>query len=270
MSYSSLLTSTFGKRPIWLYEFLRDGSTTRLCSARSDYTDDDSILWTSAAITHTRFRTTSAIGRAETQIVFPQSDTLARSYLSDLSYSDNSVTIYHEFKDQSPSARVTKFQGRVIGTRPMFTRITLIAENRFTESRRKALAAVMQKPCRHALYHAGCGLSIGDFETAGSMTDLAGNVATVTEASGFTGGHFSGGVFTWNGKRQLITKHVGDELTLLGPVLGLSEAGTPQSVTLAPGCNLTRDTCLNRFDNLDNFGGFPWMDESPFDGKTLF
>ena len=277
MSYLTELARSFGKSGIWLYEFTRDGVTTRLCAAGSDYVDGSAVTWTAAPVTHTRFRITSAIGREETQLVFPQSNAFARGYLTDLSYSENSVTIYHEFRDQTPEARAVKFRGRVTGTQPRFTRLTLVAQNRFTELGRKGLSAVMQRPCRHALYHEkdgyGCGLAIADFEEAGTATAFAANVATVTGADAQADGYYSGGVLTWSGKRQMIVRHVGTALTLLGPIDGLAAAiasSSSEAVTIGPGCDLTRATCEARFDNLANFGGFPWMTDSPFDGRTLF
>jgi uncharacterized phage protein (TIGR02218 family) len=279
VSYASLITTVFGKRPIWLYELNVNGSTYYLTSAAEDYVDEDARTWVSTAISHTRFRVTSAIGRAETQLVMPQSNPIAQEFVDDTGYEDNYVKIYHEFQDQTPKARVQKFVGRVIAGRPVFTRITLLAENRMTEMRRKGLAAVIQRPCRHALYHTkdgyGCGLNIANWQVSGSLTALGtGNtVATVSAASSFATGYFSGGVLTWNGKRQMIVRHTGSSLRLLAPVFGLAEAlaaSNPQSVQIAPGCNLTRNTCSSRFNNLANFGGFPWIDETPFDGKTIF
>lgn len=277
MTYATTLASVFGKKPIWLYEFTRGSDTQRFTSAAEDYTDGDGVTWTSTPITHTRFRVTGAIARAQTEIVFPQSNTWARQYLEDSGYEDNSLIIYHEFKDKSPQERATKFRGRVIAAKPMLTRLTLLAENRFTELRRKGLSAVIQRPCRHALYHSkdghGCGLNLADWQVYGTMSALSGNVATVAEAGSQSSGYYSGGIFEWDGKKQLITKHSGTSLTLLGPIPGmaadLSTYGS-LSVKIAPGCNLTRSTCLNRFNNLDNFGGFPWADETPYDGKTLF
>lgn len=280
MSYATILASVWGKRPVWLYEFTRDGTTTRLTSSPTDYLDANSITWAAAPLTHTRFRVTGSMERAQTMLVFPQSHALARDYLSDLSYSDNTVTIYHEYRDQSPQARVTKFRGRVIGAKPLLTRITLIAENRFTEARRKALPAVMQRLCRHTLYHEstdgrGCRVNIAYHQVAGTLSGLSGNVATVSAASGRDDGTYAGGVFTWSGKTQLITRHSGTSLTLLGPVLGMADAldaagSAGLSVSIAPGCNLSRSWCNSEFGNIENHGGFPWISESPFDGKTLF
>lgn len=280
MSYASILASARDKRPIWLYEFVRDGTTTRLAASVKDYLDSSAVTWTASPITHDRFRLTSGMERAETKIVFPQSNAFARTYLTDLSYSSNSVTIYHEFKNQSPEARVIKFRGRVKGVEALFTRLILVAENRFTEARRKALHSIMQHPCRHALYHQtpngyGCGVDINSYYAAGTLTAISGSVVDVSSASGQADGYYAGGVFNWSGKLQMITAHTGTQLTLLGPVDGMEAALTAAgsaglSVQIAPGCDRTRAICSSRFNNLNNHGGFPWMDESPFDGKTLY
>ena len=278
MSYASLLVSKFGTSRVWLYEFTRDGTTTRLVSSPSNYTDPDGVTWTASPVTHTGIRITTVVGRAETELVFPQSNTFARTYLTDLSYGENTLTIYHEFKDQSPTARVTKFRGRVIGTKPAYTRLLLIAENNFTETRRKGLSAVLQRPCRHALYHSkdgyGCGVTLASYQNTVTATAFSSNVLTV-DAISEADGYYSGGIVTYNGANQFITNHTGTSLTLLGPVAGLSDAidassPTGVNVSIAPGCDLTRATCNSRFNNLANFGGFPFMSDSPFDGRTLF
>lgn len=277
MSYATTLASVFGKRPIWLYEFTRGAETARFTSAAEDYTDSDSVVWTSAAVSHTRFRRTGAIERASTDIIFPQSNSWAQVYRDDRGYEDNSVTIYHEFKDKSPRERVIKYRGRVIATKPMLTRLILVAENRFTELRRKGLSAVIQKPCRHALYHSkdgyGCNLNLTDWQVEGTLTAYSNKVATVSEAASQPDGYYSGGILEYDSKKQFIVRHSGSSLTLLAPVPGLLDDLTLYGslpVDIAPGCTLTREVCNDRFGNLANFGGFPWADETPYDGKTIF
>lgn len=45
-----------------------------------------------------------------------------------------------------------------------------------------------------------------------------------------------------------------------------------QSATLYPGCKHTIDDCKNKFNNVANYGGFPWIPgKNPFDGvSTIF
>lgn len=292
MSYSSVLETVFGKRPAWLYRFRRGSEERFFTSRSSDYLDPDfdffdqqdvffgadffNRTYVSTALFQSRIKNTSAIGRAETTFTFPQSNIWAQEYITDNGYEDNEVFVYHVFGNDVDLEQVLRFRGRVVAVQPALTRIVLTAENRFTELRRKGLSAVIQRPCRHALYHDrggyGCNLNIADFETEGTLTALSENVATVGAASGQADGYYSGGVFTWQGKRQFIVSHTGGSLTLLGPISGLAAAlaSSNQSVKIAPGCDLSRATCNDKFDNLVNFGGFPWADETPYDGKTLF
>lgn len=293
MSYDSFLPLSFGKRPIWLYEFKRGGVTTRLCSALKDYTDTDAVTWTASPVTHARFRITSALNRVETSLVFPGSDTFARTYLGDLGYDENTVTIYREFRDQTPPARVVKYRGRVIGAKPLLTRLTLTVEDRVTELRGKGLSWVMQRECPHALYHSrgdyGCKLNIADWLHSAEVSAISGNEITVdsvlnsssTSASDPTTSYvgsgtnwFAGGVIRWDGKQQHIAEQNANVLRFLSPIPGFADAvaaASPGTLTveLAPGCNRTRDDCAIKFQNLENYGGFPELEEAYSDGRQL-
>ena len=42
------------------------------------------------------------------------------------------------------------------------------------------------------------------------------------------------------------------------------------TVTLYPGCTKSRAVCKNKFDNLNNYGGFPWIPtKNPFGGSSI-
>jgi len=291
MSYSAFNALVSGKRPVWLY-YMRKGATeVYLTSSGEDFNaatpdffigddffaeeDGDAFtqIWTATPMTRTAIRVTSAIGRAEVKIVMPQSHEFARLFIGDPGYEDNEVVIYHTYTNDPDAEVVTKFRGRVVETRAFWKTITLACENRFTAMRNKALPEVVQRPCRHALYNQGCNLNIADWEIPGTATDYTAPVLTVTEAGEQADGYFSGGIVTWNGNRQFIIKHSGTSLTLLAALPGLSDdidASGSSYVSIAPGCNLSMATCKDRFDNLDNYGGFPWMSDSPWDGRNPF
>ncbi|WP_212525846.1 phage BR0599 family protein [Actibacterium sp. MT2.3-13A] len=271
MSYTAIAALISGKRPLWLYDLTLGATTTRYAARSANYTYA-SNSYTASSIAHTRIRQTSAIGRAETTIVLPRTDAFAIAVRDNIGTLETAITIRHGFVNDADQEFVVKFRGRVIDVRAMLGTITLVCENRFTEMRRKGLAAVMQRPCRHALYHTGCGLNIADFETAGTATAWASPVLTVTEAGAQADGYYSGGVVTYAGARQMIVSHTGTALKLLGPVPDLAAAiaaSGSASVSIAPGCDLSTTTCNGRFSNIDNFGGFPWMTDSPFDGRAI-
>jgi len=68
--------------------------------------------------------------------------------------------------------------------------------------------------------------------------------------------------------RRGIKIHDGDTVTVTHPVAGLE----PGSVLIAlPGCNHTTTHCNDKFSNILNFGGFPYMTEkNPFGANSVF
>ena len=76
------------------------------------------------------------------------------------------------------------------------------------------------------------------------------------------------------GLMGFILDHAGADLTLAGRMPELEAAiddpETTAGVEIAPGCDLRRETCATRFDNLPNFGGFPDIPgRNPFGGSSL-
>ncbi|MZR14220.1 hypothetical protein GQE99_14450 [Maritimibacter sp. DP07] len=288
MSYSSFLSLISGKRPLWLYKIVLGSQTAFLASRATDFDLPHSDFfdlgpdlfanegffqqtYTASPVRHSRIPVSARIDRNDVDLVFPLSDAFARNYLGSIGIVENSVTIWHGFEGDGEF--VVKFRGRVMGVKPEQTTITLACENGLTSMRRKGLSAIMQRPCRHAVYHTGCGLNIADFEVSGTATAISGATVTVAEAASQADGYYTGGVLTFNGARQMVAKHVGSSLTLIGALPGLegeiSEWGSAD-VQIAPGCDLSLATCELRFSNTDNYGGFPWMSENPFDGRALW
>lgn len=279
MSFAALQAAVFGKRSVWLYRFEQLGEVANFTSGSRSVVaslglggSPDETEFEPAVVTHTKIMRTSAIGREETQLVFPESSPWARRYLGENGYRANLVRIWRGYAEDTDGEFSLVFRGRVIAAQPRWTRITLMAQNRFTELSAKGIAAVMQKPCRHAHYFEGCGLDLATFQVAGGVTAASATGVTVPEAAASSSGHYSGGILEWDGSQQLITRHVGSTLSLLAPIPGLAAAlalTNPLPVQIAPGCNLTRERCAE-FGNVANFGGFPFIGGNPYDGRSLF
>jgi len=274
MTYSAFQALVSGKRPVWLYHIRLGQQEAFLTSSGEDF-EYSGQVYTATAMTQTRIRVTSAIGRAEVKVILPNSHEMARRFIGDTGYQDNELNIYHTYRNDPDQEVVTKFRGRVVDCRPFYKTITLAAENRFTVFRRKGLVDVVQRPCRHALYHGGCGLNIADWQAAGTATawNASTSTVTITEAGEQEDQYYAGGVLSFGLERQFITSQVGDQVGLLGPVPGLadeiSDSGSA-SVQIAPGCDLSMSTCQNKFDNLLNYGGFPWITDNIYDGRNTF
>ena len=271
MSFATWIAAVSGKRTVWLYEITVDGTTTYLSRGR-DYTLS-AQLYTGTHASNSKIVVTQDAQKAEVVLVFARTDALAIA-IRDNDTSDVLVKIKRGFAEDPDQEFRTEFQGRVVGTKPGLAWISIQCENEFTTFRRSGGAAVMQRPCRHALYHGGCGLDIADFNTAGTATAYAGSAVTVTEAASQSDGYYNGGILTFSTfPPQMIVAHVGTALTMLGPVGGLAEeiaASTTAAVSIAPGCNRSTGDCFTKFSNIENYGGFPYMMESPFDGRNNF
>lgn len=65
----------------------------------------------------------------------------------------------------------------------------------------------------------------------------------------------------------MITAHSGNVLTLVD---GIDDLAVGSSVTLWPGCARTVNACADKFANLDNYGGLPFLPaKNPFSGDAL-
>ena len=294
MTYAATQATIFGKKPVWIYEFGRDGVYTFFLRGPSSFTmtpetfyTDDPLLgdyafsgvdWDrTTPITHTRFRQTGAIERITTEIVLPGNSQFAQDYFEDLGYEQNSFRLWHGYANDADQEFVLKYRGRVISAKPQWTRIILTCENRITELRSKALSRVMQGSCQNVLYFKpangpGCGASLASFQVDATASAITGKAVTVAAAASQANGYYTGGVFEFNGKRQMILGHSGSTLTLLNLIEGLADdiGSGGAAVKIAPGCNRSRAHCNDRFGQINNYFGFPWMDQNPFDGRNIY
>jgi hypothetical protein len=85
-------------------------------------------------------------------------------------------------------------------------------------------------------------------------------------------GWFAGGEFnvTIGGEvlRRLILDHVGTTVLLMGAPYGLAVSDTFDAFA---GCDRSAPVCHGKFDNILNYGGFPWKPlKNPFTGDSVY
>ncbi len=130
-------------------------------------------------------------------------------------------------------------------------------------SRQGGLRRHWQLGCPHVLFGSQC-LAV---EASATITTTATNVQTnkVTLAGGWNvepTAKYIGGKVTWvvgaNATKRSILRIEADSRTLVlsGPTVGLV-VGDSLDVTL--GCNRSMDDCENLHNNINNFGGDPWI-----------
>jgi hypothetical protein len=119
-----------------------------------------------------------------------------------------------------------------------------------------------QLGCPHVLYGSQCGASVisvsatvASFPTINKVSLLAGWEGAYAPAKFRNGGYVQWDVGS-NTYRRTILSVSGNTLTLSGPVTGLV-AGDPMTVVI--GCNRQMDDCGTLHNNINNFGGQPWI-----------
>lgn len=118
--------------------------------------------------------------------------------------------------------------------------------------------------CIWTLYDAGCTLNSGSFAQTGSVA--SGSTSLILNVSmGQADGYFSLGKITFTsgansgltvGIRKYLHGSPGT-LVLTQPLPNAPSTG--DTFTAYAGCDKTQSTCANKFDNLENFRGFPYI-----------
>ncbi len=266
-----------------LYRFVEGSNVWTLTSADSDESYNGEV-YESATIGRNEAESKNELSRANLEVSLDIDNPMARRWLRQVI--DNVVTLTIFRKDLETSSVVVVWKGRLSSVKPDITAITLVFESIFTSLRRAGLRKRYQRSCPHVLYGRGCSLNKADWATAGKMLALSADGLTVTvpEAASFPDGYFTAGMIEApDGTLRFITNHIGQFLTLIRPVDSLGEALINSgygvnyggfyggvSVNIYPGCDRTKETCKNKFNNLPNYGGFPFIPlKNPFGGSSI-
>jgi uncharacterized phage protein (TIGR02218 family) len=207
--------------------------------------------------------------RSSLSITVPRDNPLGRLFIAQAQEWPVSVVVY----ETKGNTIKTVFTGSVQSYGSTKNEVSFECETIKASQRIAGLRGRFQKTCRHALYERGCNLNAADFAIAMVCTDVKGALIGVPLATGLPTGDLIGGMVEYNGVRKYVRNHVANILTLMTPFISLNEvvdASGSANITVYPGCAHNYTTCQNKFNNLDNFGGFPWKPgQNPFERTSI-
>jgi uncharacterized phage protein (TIGR02218 family) len=265
--------------PVELYRFTIQASVWTWTSGDAPVTYNGAT-YTPEPIGRGAMEQGKEINRANLTLRLPRDNALASLYLSTVPDFPASLTVYR----QEGTTTLAYWKGRIAGAKATGSEVELDCESAFTSLRRTGLRARYQVGCRHALYHRGCGLSLEDWGVTDLLSAVNGKLLTVAAAALQPDGFYTGGlVRAANGVLRWVTAHTGEALTVSRAFDGLEEELANSgygnnygnfyggyAVTIYPGCDRTTATCNSKFNNILNFGGFPWIpSRNPFDGSSI-
>jgi uncharacterized phage protein (TIGR02218 family) len=116
--------------------------------------------------------------------------------------------------------------------------------------------------CRYDFGDTSCTLHLATFTVSGSITAVAGATSFYDSTRGEASAYFNGGLLTWtSGANEGLAMEVksfdATQFTLWLPMPGSLTNG--DAYTVYPGCDKRLTTCKTKFNNLINFGGFPYL-----------
>lgn len=261
-SFDIFESSEEGSRPLEIYTITVGATTYRYTSNASNITIG-SDTWTAEPIQRTKIASSTQRNDKLT-LTFAGDNAFAKSFLGIVPGERAFINIIRLQRDEVPTydtqALIYKGQVAAGSYDKDGTSIKLTATSVEAATQRKIPRFTFMGMCNHILFDAGCKKGTSGFLlSAAPCTAVTANVITVTGASLEADGFYAGGWCKPTAKSdyRLILSHTGDNLTLLLP---FSEDVTGLQMDVYAGCDHVFDgDCANKFDNVENFGGFPFV-----------
>jgi len=266
LTYATTEPSADDGQPYFLYTFTKGSTINRFTSHYEDITYSGNT-YTASSIRHQAINQSGQVERVTMEVVFPKSSSFASTFFTP-NYSNVQTLTILRFHHGVDSGFEVMWKGRVISYEARGDEVILTCESIQTTMRNAGLRGKFQRSCRHSLYDSNCGVNIEDFYVDATIDSIDGFDLTVTVASGDEqdDNYYRGGVVEKDGEFTFVRKDVSNVLTVQYLIDGLTAGDT---VRIAPGCNLSKDTCVNKFNNVVNFGGFPYIPKNnPFLGNA--
>lgn len=271
MTFESRELSLSDGKPVRLYEFERGLNTWRYCSG-----DRDQIIlgqaWTRLQISDGGVRQSDDPDADMMTVELPADVPIVQLYRGTPPGGELKLTVYTMHAGESDVETV--WTGTVYDVRRRgLDRAEVVGGTLDNSMGATGLRLGWQRPCPHATYDHWCRANRDDFRTDTVVLSHTGLKITSTAFAAFVDGWFKGGFIEWESipgvtDRRFVLDHVGAELSLLGGTFGLAD-GTP--IKAFAGDDKTWETCGSKFNNRDNYGGFPALTgKSPFDGNPVF
>lgn len=263
MTFDAQERSVAGGAPVELYEFVRGVDRWRYTSANQPVTYGQQ---TYDPVPIQR----SDIGRArETEsgrltLRVPRDHEVAALFRVYVPASTMWLTIYRRHLTDADLETLVIWQGRVRSVAWSGSEARIDCESSVAMLKREALRLSYQRLCNHMLYSSACGVSQDAYRTPVTVTAVSDTTITAAEFASQPDGWWTAGLLVRNGEDyRMIMSHAGQDVTVLLPFEGLQAEDVLDAY---PGCDRSRSTCESKFNNLLNFGGFPFIPvKNPFE-----
>ncbi|CAM0070814.1 tail assembly protein [Vibrio phage K251 g3] len=269
MSYD-IETSEEGGEAIKLYRFLIGGRTYLFNdSAEAWVHTATGDTYESLTITHSELTHTSEKNKSKVTFEIAYNDRFVSDLTDWTNDSVNMINVSQVHLSDASETIVLMWSGRLLERKRINLKYQLTAEPLTTTLDRSGLRAKYTRVCRHTLYKEGCNVNRDTHKVDSVVKSVAVNILRVNGISSRPSGYFTGGFIQIKGSKigRYIVAHAGDTLTVSSAFNDLSNGDL---VEIYPGCDHVRNTCKSKFNNILNYGGFPYIPpKNPFGGSSI-
>lgn len=273
MSFDQIERSNYDGKPILLYEFVYGNIIWRYSGGQKDVTLNG-VLYQAISVSHEGYSMSGSPSDDNVNISISTQAAVAKLFngTPPSRSVQASIRTLHFGDAEAPVvwSGIIKSMRRVSNLEAQ-----LNCNSMLSTLNRNGLRLSWQRGCPHALYDNQCRVNPDEHGVAVQVSELDGLKLT-SPSLGWYGvfpNWFGGGYISFTGPHgnlelRPIERHQMSSLFLMSPPDGISVGSW---ITVYPGCDRTSATCLVRFDNLPNYGGFPHLPtKSPFDGDPVF
>lgn len=267
MAYGFIEISKYEGNPIELYFFSRNNESWRFTSADSNFNDDDNLPAPLSGEYLSRSIKRSSVAQGLETV----KNSVKLEVAPDFEIVDQfrsvpdpgvlSITILRVHVSDGDFEFQTVWTGRVLGSKIEPSMAELNCEPVTISLKRSGLRRLYAKVCTHVLYGLECQANkVGQ---SFLIVDKQGLVLTLDGSTG-SGNNYAGGYLedTDGLHKTMVEFSSGNTLTL-SRTLRL-EVG--EEIICYTGCDHTTTDCRDKYANIENFGGFPWIpSKNPFD-----
>lgn len=258
----------FTDSPVELYKFTcGEAVYSYIASSVKSYTYDG-IVYESEYMVRTSVSYSSDFAKDVLTVTVPSTNAVARMFIESRPEFPLYLTVYRGSYHTGNFEPI--WNGLVTGAGFTYSgsaySCDLECETKASRMERMGLIRKYQLTCPYTLFSTECGASLVGATTSAIVASVDGYNVTFTSTPTNISHYVVGQLVRSDGSRRYITSYDGDTLIMERSFASLTVGET---VALYKGCDKSTDTCINRFNNVINFGGFPYIPETDVFTSTI-
>lgn len=275
-TYADYEKSVDNGLPVELYEIAYSGKVWRFTTNIENVIIGDSE-YVAVAIQRGETEDTADATKASMEISIARNSLIGNIFKVTPPSEPVTITIkqYHAFLGYSnPDLQtITVWKGRVTNVTWREQYMVLNAESVFSSLLRIGVTRKYSRQCTHVLYGKGCRLNRDDFAMRIVPSSIVGTVLAVAHNQPYQ--WFNGGYIRYLNAEtnapeyRSIVESTGSTITLNAIPMGLVAGQT--EIVMYAGCNHTLQACREKFNNVENYGGQPFIPiQNPFGNSSIY